>query len=178
MGAQDTTGREGYRSRRGRVMTARTRGRGLLRVMGSVLAIALAVGAPDRVAAQATAAGPGSPATVHLPPDLDRVLRDYEAGWRDRDAAALAELFAPDGFVLRPGDPPARGRTAIEAAYANSGGPLFLRAFHYEVEGSVGYILGGFTNSEGSPDGGKFVLTLRRGDDGRWLITADMDNGN
>lgn len=118
------------------------------------------------------------PPTVELPADLDRVLRDYEEGWRNRDAAALAELFAPDGYVLRPGYSPAKGRSAIREAYATSGGPLFLRAFDYAVEGSVGYILGGYSGREGSPDSGKFVLTLRRDTDGRWLIVADMDNGN
>jgi hypothetical protein len=27
-------------------------------------------------------------------------------------------------------------------------------------------------------DSGKFVLALRGGEDGRWLIAADMDNSN
>ena len=131
---------------------------------------------PNPVAAQQSQAE--LPPTVELPADLDRVLRDYEEGWRNRDAAALAELFAPDGYVLRPGYPPAKGRSAIREAYATSGGPLFLRAFDYAVEGSVGFILGGYSGREGSPDSGKFVLTLRRDADGRWLIVADMDNGN
>jgi len=120
----------------------------------------------------------GLPPTVELPAELDRVLRDYEEGWRNRDAAALAELFAPDGYVMRPGYAPARGRAAIREAYAGSGGPLFLRAFDYAVEGSVGYILGGYSGREGSPDSGKFILTLVRDAAGRWLIAADMDNGN
>ena len=45
-------------------------------------------------------------------------------------------------------------------------------------EGSVGYILGGYTSAKGQPDHGKFTLTLRQGSDGRWLIVSDMDNGN
>ena len=32
--------------------------------------------------------------------------------------------------------------------------------------------------TDGAPDVGKFVLTLRRAASGRWLIAADMDNGN
>lgn len=32
--------------------------------------------------------------TVKLPPELARVLTDYEAAWRSRDAAALTRLFA------------------------------------------------------------------------------------
>ena len=116
--------------------------------------------------------------TVDLPPQVERVLRDYEQAWRQRDAKALAQLFTEDGFVLRPGRPPARGRAAILRAYQNSGGNLALRAFDYAVSEDVGYIIGGFSAQPDQPDVGKFVLLLRRGPSGRWLITADIDNGN
>lgn len=116
--------------------------------------------------------------SVELPPELDRVLRDYERAWAAKNAEALSRLFAEDGFVLPNGKPPVRGRDAIRAAYAGSGGPLSLRAFAWATEGSVGYIIGGFGAAEGRPDSGKFVLALRKGNDGRWLIAADMDNSN
>lgn len=117
-------------------------------------------------------------ATVVLPPELARVLTDYEAAWRSKDARALAALFAEDGFVLSSGVPAVRGRTQIEQRYTNSGGPLSLRAFAFATEGSVGYIIGGFARQAGDPDIGKFTLTLQKGNDGRWLIMSDMDNGN
>jgi ketosteroid isomerase-like protein len=116
--------------------------------------------------------------SVALPPEFDRVLRDYERAWRARDAAALAALFAEDGFVMSNGRPPVRGREAIRAAYANAGGPLSLRALAWATEGKVGYIIGGFGGEAGSPDSGKFILALKRDGDGRWLIAADMDNSN
>jgi ketosteroid isomerase-like protein len=50
---------------------------------------------------------------IDLPNDVDRVLRDYGSAWAARDAEALANLFTPDGFVLRPGSPLVRGRDAI-----------------------------------------------------------------
>jgi ketosteroid isomerase-like protein len=130
--------------------------------------------------ARATArpAPPAALPSVALPPELDRVLRDYERAWRAHDAAALAALFAEDGFVMSNGNPPVRGREAIRTAYTNSGGPLALRALAWETEGKVGYIIGGFGRQEGSLDTGKFVLALRRAADGRWLIAADMDNSN
>ena len=115
--------------------------------------------------------------SITLPPVLDRVLRDYERAWRARDAAALADLFTEDGFVLSTGSPPVRGRAAIRVKYGNSGGPLALRAFAYSTEDRVGYIVGGFARATGEPDTGKFVLALRKGE-GRWQIAADMDNGN
>jgi ketosteroid isomerase-like protein len=116
--------------------------------------------------------------SVALPPELARVLTDYEAAWRAKDAAALARLFAEDGFVLASGAPPVRGRTAIEKYYAGSGGPLLLRALAFATEGRLGYIIGGFARKEGEPDVGKFTLTLKRDASGGWLIMSDMDNGN
>ena len=123
------------------------------------------------------AAEPPQP-TLDLPPELARVLTDYEAAWSSRDAAALARLFAEDGFVLPGGGAPVRGRAAIERHYKGSGGPLALRAFAFATEGPVGYILGGYAGKRGDPDDGKFTLTLRKGKGGRWLIVSDMDNDN
>jgi ketosteroid isomerase-like protein len=116
--------------------------------------------------------------TVALPAELARVLTDYESAWQKRDTAALVRLFADDGFVLPNGHEPVRGRAAIEAFYKGQGGPLALRAIAYGMDGSVGYILGGFATRAGEPDSGKFTLTLRKGADGKWLIVSDMDSPN
>jgi len=115
---------------------------------------------------------------ITLPPELARVLTDYEAGWKAGDAAALARLFAEDGFVLPNGREPVKGRAAIEKLYTRQGSPLFLRAFAYATHGDVGYILGGYSSAMGQPEEGKFTLTLRKGEGGRWLIVSDMDNPN
>jgi ketosteroid isomerase-like protein len=114
--------------------------------------------------------------TVALPPDLERVLRDYERAWQARDAAGLAALFAADGFVLSNNRPAVRGRAAIQAHYASAGGPLALRAQAFAGDGKTGYIIGAWARAAGQADAGKFVLALRRGADGRWLIAADIDN--
>lgn len=116
--------------------------------------------------------------SFELPDALTRVLRDYENAWRARDAAALAELFTEDGFVLQNGKPPVRGREAIRQAYAGSGGPLFLRALAYSADGVTGYIIGAYSGQQNGPDDGKFILALRQRPDGRWMIAADMDNSN
>jgi ketosteroid isomerase-like protein len=116
--------------------------------------------------------------SVQLPPELDRVLTDYEQAWQARDAAALAALFAPDGFVMAAGRPPTRGRAAIQEYYTGRGGPLSLRAIAFAAEGDLAYIIGGYASDPGMSDGGKFVLTLRKSADGRWLIVTDMDNPN
>jgi ketosteroid isomerase-like protein len=125
----------------------------------------------------AAAASPGE-ASVTLPPELARVLTDYEASWKAGDAAALSHLFAEDGFVLAAGQAAVKGRAAIQRLYTHPGSPLSLRAFVYATNGDVGYIIGGYSAEPGKPDDGKFTLTLRKSADGRWLIVSDMDNSN
>ena len=134
------------------------------------VALLLSAGA-QRVEAQETR-------EVTLPAELDRVLRDYESAWQASDAARLASLFHPDGFVLSPGSAPVRGRAAIQAAYARAGGELHLRAVDYVADETVAYIVGLYRGATPGPEG-KFVLALRRDRAGDpWLIGADMDNGN
>jgi ketosteroid isomerase-like protein len=116
--------------------------------------------------------------SVELPPELDRVLRDYESAWTAKNGEALSRLFTEDGFVLPNGGPPARGRSAIRRTYAKAGGPLVLRALAFATEGPVGYIIGAYGKSAESGDTGKFVLALKRKADGRWMIAADIDNSS
>ena len=52
--------------------------------------------------------------SVQLPPELARVLTDYEKAWTAKDAAALSKIFAEDGFVMSSDAPMVRGRAAIE----------------------------------------------------------------
>ena len=57
-------------------------------------------------------------------------------------------------------------------------GELRLRALGYATADTVGYIVGGYRYPPKDEDVGKFVLALRKGPGGRWLIAADIDNGN
>ncbi len=128
-------------------------------------------------AAGQSSAAPTQP-SITLPPELARILTDYEAAWQKGDAPALARLFAEDGFVMANGGPPVQGRAEIEKLYSGEGGPLALRAIAYATDGGVGYILGGFARERGQADIGKFTLTLKKDADGRWWIFSDMDNAN
>jgi uncharacterized protein (TIGR02246 family) len=116
--------------------------------------------------------------SMTLPPELARVLTDYEIGWKAGNPSTLSNLFAEDGFVLAEGRPATKGRAAIQKLYTHPGAPLSLRAIAYAVHGDVGYIIGGYSSAPGKADDGKFTLTLRKGEDGRWLIVSDMDNAN
>lgn len=142
----------------------------------TILALALACAAAP-AAARAQDAPPPLP-SAQLPPEMDRVLRDYERLWAAGDAAGLAALFTDDGFALQNGQPPVRGRAAIQQAYAQAAGPLRLRALAFGADGTVGYIVGAFAYGDGPGDTGKFVLALRREPGGPWRIASDIDNTN
>ncbi len=129
------------------------------------------------LSARTQEAPPKKHPSIQLPGPLERVLRDYEVAWGNKDAAGLAALFTEDGFVLSGGRPPVRGRIQIGKRYSGSGGPLALRPLAYATEGDIGYIIGAFARQRGESDVGKFTLTLRR-ISGRWFIMSDMDNGN
>ena len=116
--------------------------------------------------------------SVTLPPELDRVLRDYERHWRATNGAALAALFTDDGFIQR-GGPWIRGRDAIRTNYSQiASGILRLRAVGYAAADTVGYIVGAYRYGDANTDGGKFVLALRRAPRGEWKIAADLDAAN
>jgi hypothetical protein len=144
-----------------------------------VLAI-LGLMAVSTANAQAPAQTPAPQPSVTLPPELDRVLRDYEKEWSAGNAEGLAKLFTNDGFVMNSGRPAIRGTADVTALYkTTSGSPLSLRAFAYATSDTVGYIVGGFARDKNSPDGGKFILLLRRSArNAPWKIAADMDNAN
>lgn len=149
-----------------------------MRILRSAALLAvLSIAAPG-VAQNTPPAPPPALPSVTLPPELDRVLRDYERGWRAGDEAALGALFVEDGFILQNGRPPVRGRAGIQQAYAQSDGPLRLRALSYAADDSVGYIIGVYGYGEGDAEMGKFVLALRRTPGGPWMIAADIDNSS
>ena len=104
------------------------------------------------------------------------MLRDYEQHWHAGDAEELVALFTDDGFVARRGGW-IRGQAGLRQALEGTSSDLRLRAVSYAVDGQVGYIIGayGYGNEPSIPDRGMFILTLRRGDGGRWRIAADLD---
>lgn len=113
--------------------------------------------------------------SVELPTELARVLREYEQHWREGNAQGLVQLFTEDGFVARRGGW-IRGRDGLERSLQGTSSDLRLRAVAYETDDRVGYMIGAYSyGPDSSADRGMFILTLRKGHDGRWLITADLD---
>ena len=146
----------------------------------SIVALMVLVAAAAPASAQApnpqAPAATQVPPAIKLPPAFDRVLRDYEAAWRDGDGSRMAALFTEDGFAVQSGSPIRRGRAAIAGGLTKPGGSLQLTAFSYSSSGDVGFIVGGYRYPDTVGAGGRFVLALRSGPDGRWMIAADLDN--
>lgn len=132
--------------------------------------------APGAAGAQTATSALVAPPAITLPPELDRVLRDYERAWKDGDGAALSTLFLEDGFAVQNGSPLARGRDAIAKNVDGPGGALQLTAYAFAISDSTGYIVGGYRYPETIGPGGRFVLALHKRQDGFWLIAADLDN--
>jgi ketosteroid isomerase-like protein len=147
-----------------------------MRTLYTWLIIAFTGGSLLPLQAQQTIVPTTALPSVVLPPDLDRVLRDYERAWQARNTEALVSLFVAAGFVMQPQRPPVRGQAGLRQSYQGAGGPLCLRALAFAQSGSVGYIIGAYRYQSVGNDVGKFVLALRRDDGKRWLIAADMDN--
>ena len=133
----------------------------------------------------ACAAPPHSMAVVvqdveELPPEFERVLRDYESAWTSKDADKLASLFTEDGIVLPDGKQPVHGRSNIQTHYRGAGGPLYLKHIAWARENSIGYIIGEYAHLPNVPPAGKFTLTLKRdlANPDHWLIMSDMDSNN
>jgi ketosteroid isomerase-like protein len=119
-----------------------------------------------------------TPPQAAVPAEVEQLLRAYERAWVANDAAALAALFAPDGYALPSGQPPARGHESIRQAYGHGGGqPTTLRTLEYRSSGELAYVVGAYGPAQEQRDFGKFVLVLRKVD-GRWLIAADIENAN
>ena len=145
-------------------------------ILATVLALAAAL-VPAMAQQPAPSPAPEAvPLAVTLPPGLDRVLRDYERAWRDGNGPGLAALFTDDGFAVQSGSPIRQGRAAIAQGIIRPGGALQLTAYAFSMSETVGYIVGGYRYPESTGPGGRFVLALRMGADGRWLIAADLDN--
>lgn len=119
-------------------------------------------------------------------------IRDIDAKWvaavASGDAAAVAQFYAPDGALLAPHAPIARGRDAIQAAWA---GLLKMKDFHLTFAptkisvatgNDMAYEIGTYTlrfagDSGPVKDNGKYVVVWTR-QDGHWRASADIFNSN
>lgn len=119
-------------------------------------------------------------------------IRDLVKGavelMRARDFAAIAGAYTPDGTLLLPGRPLAKGAQAIETAWAEFF-PYPFRALEYgpthidvSSSGDLAAETGVFSLTLETPEGprsdqGKYIVVWHNTDSG-WKIAADIINSD
>jgi uncharacterized protein (TIGR02246 family) len=130
-----------------------------------------------------TGAAPGDTAPI------DEIRNKYVAAYNAGDAAGVAAVFADDAISMPDHHAPLEGKAAIESYLRDLFGQYsFMIAVtpgETEVLGDVAHEHGTFsitmTPKAGGPaltDNGKYLVILKRGSDGRWLVHHDIDNTN
>ena len=114
---------------------------------------------------------------VELPEELTRLLRDKERwGGKEKNPAALTDLYTKDALVLDPVSPSwFRGERAVN--YVIRGTEMNrLVPTAFEVNGLAGYIAGyeAVVSGTASEYVSNFFYSLKKGDDGKWRIAAEI----
>lgn len=156
----------------------------MFRLTGLLVIAMLAVAAGPAVA-QGTAAPVGAlvqtdSAAIH------EVARRFSAAYLRGDAAAIAELYTPDGAIFPEQSPALTGREAIRRYFTLGPGRRITRHVitptRVEIAGDVAYdygvyeIAGTRDGNAWGPHRGKYVIVWRRDGDGVWRMHLDIWN--
>jgi predicted TIM-barrel fold metal-dependent hydrolase len=114
--------------------------------------------------------------SVELPEELKRLLQDKEQfGGRDKNPAALADLYTKDTLVLNPTGPTwLRGEHGIKYVIESTVIARLLPTA-YEVNGASGYIAGYEAVIQGASveHVSNFLYVIRKGPDAKWRISSE-----
>jgi len=121
--------------------------------------------------------------------ELGQMNRDFAAALNAKDAKSAAALYTEDAVLIPPGEPPVRGRKAIEEywqAAIEAGGvrDVSVETMDALSSGSLGYETGSFVLKANGPDGedvidkGRYIELLRREPDGVWRSTHGIWNAS
>ena len=141
------------------------------------------------IVSAAACGGSVTPATPGDTAPVAEVRNKYVAAFNAGDAAGVAALFAEDAVSLPDHHAALLGRAAIESymrdTFAQFTTNITVTPGDTEVVGDIGHEHGAFTvtmtpKSGGNPmtETGKYLVVLKRGSDGRWLVHHDIDNTN
>ena len=116
--------------------------------------------------------------------EIEQRVREFEAAFNRRDAAALAAMYTEDARLLPPGSEMASGRPAIQQFWQGafdmgvSGGEL--RPQQIEARDDLAYEMSTATLRMG--DAGtqavKYVVVWKRQTGGAWQLAVDIWNPN
>jgi uncharacterized protein (TIGR02246 family) len=119
---------------------------------------------------------------------LTRLQTDWLAAANAKDSTRLAALYAENAMLMPPNAAMAKGRPAIQAVWQGmmdeNARDITLTAIDRSVCGDLGYEAGTYTLNMGAPGGpvasdkGKYLMTVRRGPGGKWLIQNDIFNSD
>ena len=119
---------------------------------------------------------------------LARLQTEWAAAANAKDSARVAALYAENAVLMPPNAPIANGRPAIQAVWKGmmdeNARDITLTAIDRSVSGDLGYEAGTYTLNMGAPGGpvasdkGKYLMTVRRGPGGKWLIQNDIFNSD
>lgn len=118
---------------------------------------------------------------------IDDVRNRYVAAYNAGDAAGVAALFAEDAVSMPDHRPALEGRAAIERdaqeMFSQYNVSIDVTPGETEVTGDIAHEHGRFSVSltpraggDAMTQTGKYLVILKRGSDGTWLIHHDIDN--
>jgi uncharacterized protein (TIGR02246 family) len=101
-----------------------------------------------------------------------------------RDPSAAAGLYDKDAVLMPPGERPVRGQQAIQAYWQKlmtSGlRKVSLAPSELRMAGDIAYEIGEYgidlirADHQPGSESGKYIVLMRRQDDGSWKMTHDM----
>jgi uncharacterized protein (TIGR02246 family) len=147
-----------------------------------------AVFVPAIVLAAACSGSPEVPTAGDTAP-IDDVRNRYIAGYNAGDAAAVAALFAEDAISMPDHHATLEGRAAIESylrdLFMQYSASTTITPGETEVIGDIAHEHGSFTvtltpkaGGTAMTETGKYLVILKKGSDGTWLLHHDIDNSN
>ncbi len=119
-----------------------------------------------------------------------KLQQQWEAAFKNRDAAALANLFTEDCVRMPDGATTTIGRQALEAAYRKEFDAIWKKKFDASIKtdevvvsGDYGFARGTDTlteeeNGKRSQETGKWMAVYRRQPDGSWKYFWSTYNSN
>ncbi len=155
----------------------------------ALLALVLLIAAP--LMAAPAAAQAATPAAVTAEADkaaIRAVGREWVRAFKAGDIEGLMALYVPEAEVALHGQPKLKGLAAVRAYFtpmlASPPDADFLLAEEgLDLHGDVAIFLSKYWFTLRTPkgvveDAGRSLLVYRRGDDGRWRIRVDIDQGS
>jgi uncharacterized protein (TIGR02246 family) len=122
---------------------------------------------------------------------IESVNAQFASGLKAADAATLVGYYDPEGMVLPPNAPGARGTAAIQEGLSGMLAAMTITDFtlttqDVHVAGNLAVETGAFTMTSQPKDGsapattdtGKYVVVWRQQADGSWKLFRDIFNSD